>query len=89
MTPSWKSIPAWLICDACGEEIVIPLDLAEGGVQTYVEDCLVCCRANTIHVEVDVDGRPTIRATPEQDYEGLRSIVCMKLFKLIGFDGWC
>ena len=57
------------VCDACGEEIVIPLDLAEGGVQTYVEDCPVCCRANTIHVEIDVDGNATVWATPEQDYE--------------------
>ncbi|MFO1043904.1 MAG: CPXCG motif-containing cysteine-rich protein [Planctomycetaceae bacterium] len=63
------TIDGTYVCDACGEEIVIPLDLAEGGVQTYVEDCPVCCRANTIHVEVDIDGRPTIRATPEQDYE--------------------
>lgn len=57
------------VCDACGEEIVIPLDLAEGGSQTYVEDCPVCCRANTIHVEIDVDANTTVWATPEQDYE--------------------
>jgi DNA-directed RNA polymerase subunit RPC12/RpoP len=32
------------ICDACGEEIVIPLDLSEGTIQSYVEDCPVCNR---------------------------------------------
>ena len=54
-------------CDACGEEIVIPLDLTEGVHQTYVEDCPVCCRANTIHVEIDGDGNAKVWAEPEQD----------------------
>ncbi len=57
------------ICDACGEEIVIPLDLTEGTSQTNVEDCPVCCRANTIHVLIDEDGIAQVWAEPEQDYE--------------------
>ena len=57
------------VCDACGEEIIIPLDLTEGSSQTYVEDCPVCCRANTIHVQVDDEGNAQVRAEPEQDYE--------------------
>ena len=57
------------ICDACGEEIIIPLDLTEGTSLTYVEDCPVCCRANTIHVQIDDDGNAQIWAEPEQDYE--------------------
>ncbi len=57
------------ICDACGEEIVIPLDLTEGSNQTYVEDCPVCCRANTIHVHFDVEGNVQVWAEPEQDYD--------------------
>ncbi|REJ92881.1 MAG: CPXCG motif-containing cysteine-rich protein [Planctomycetota bacterium] len=44
------------ICDSCGEEIVVPLDLSAGGVQEYVEDCPVCCYANVIHVEIDETG---------------------------------
>lgn len=56
------------ICDACGEQIVIPLDLTEGSSQTYVEDCPVCCRANTIHVHIDDDGEPQVWAEPEQDH---------------------
>jgi DNA-directed RNA polymerase subunit RPC12/RpoP len=44
------------ICGACGEEIVIPVDLSQGERQEYVEDCPVCCRANLIRVEVDSDG---------------------------------
>ena len=44
------------VCDSCGEEIVVPIDLSAGAAQEYVEDCPVCCRANVIHVEVDEDG---------------------------------
>jgi hypothetical protein len=43
-------------CDACGEEIVIPLDVSAGTRQDFVEDCPVCCRPNVIHVEVEEDG---------------------------------
>lgn len=41
------------ICDWCGEEIVVPIDLSEGERQEYVEDCPVCCRPNVICVEAD------------------------------------
>lgn len=57
------------VCDACGEEIVVPLDLTEGSSQTYVEDCPVCCRANIIHLEVDDEGNTSLHAEPEQDYD--------------------
>ena len=40
-------------CWACGEEIVIPIDLTMGSRQDYVEDCPVCCRPNDIHLEVE------------------------------------
>lgn len=53
------------ICDACGEEIVVPIDLTEGTSQDYVEDCPVCCRANVIHVEVDEDGDVRVWAEAE------------------------
>ncbi|MCA9151713.1 MAG: CPXCG motif-containing cysteine-rich protein [Planctomycetales bacterium] len=61
-------LEASYICDACGEEIVIPLDVTEGVRQTYVEDCPVCCRANTIHVELQDDGSIQVWSEPEQDY---------------------
>lgn len=57
------------ICDACGEEIVIPLDLSEGGEQRYVEDCPVCCRASVIHVAINENGEPVVWAEPEQDHD--------------------
>ncbi|WLD12778.1 CPXCG motif-containing cysteine-rich protein [Planctellipticum variicoloris] len=55
------------ICDSCGEEIVIPLDVTQGASQEYVEDCPVCCRANVIHVEFDDDGDARVWSEPEQD----------------------
>jgi transcription elongation factor Elf1 len=44
------------VCDACGEEIVVPVDLSAGESQEYVEDCPVCCRPNVIRVEVSDGG---------------------------------
>ena len=57
------------ICDACGEEIVIPLDLSAGSSQEYVEDCPVCCRPNVVHVEIDEDGDAKAWAHAEQSGE--------------------
>ena len=44
------------VCDHCGEEIVVPVDLSAGRDQTYVEDCPVCCHPHVIHVHIDEDG---------------------------------
>ena len=44
------------VCSACGEEIHVPVDLAAGASQEYVEDCPVCCRPNVLRVEVRDDG---------------------------------
>lgn len=55
------------VCDACGEEIVAPIDLSAGSSQAYVEDCPVCCHANVIHVEIDDDGAARVWSEPEQD----------------------
>jgi transcription elongation factor Elf1 len=52
-------------CDACGEQIVVPLDVSAGANQEYVEDCPVCCRPNVIHVEVDEDGMARVWAERE------------------------
>jgi hypothetical protein len=53
------------ICDSCGEEIVVPLDLSAGSSQEYVEDCPVCCRPNVIHAEVDEEGNVRVWAEAE------------------------
>jgi hypothetical protein len=53
------------VCEACGEEIVVPIDLSAGARQTYGEDCPVCCRPNVIHVEIDDDGDARVWAERE------------------------
>jgi hypothetical protein len=55
------------VCDSCGEEIVVPVDLSAGSHQRYVEDCPVCCNPNVVHVRLDDDGEPTVWAEAEQD----------------------
>jgi hypothetical protein len=52
-------------CDACGEEIVIPIDLSAGNSQEYVEDCPICCRPNVIHVEIQNGGEIRVWAERE------------------------
>ena len=53
------------ICDACGEEIDVPIDLSAGARQTYTEDCAVCCRANVIHVNIGADDEVGVCADSE------------------------
>ncbi len=53
------------VCDSCGEQIVVPIDLSAGTSQEYVEDCPVCCRPNIIHVEVKEDGEVRVWAERE------------------------
>lgn len=55
------------VCDSCGEDIVIPLDISEGATQRYVEDCPVCCHPNVIEVSFDPEGRSTVSSRSEQD----------------------
>lgn len=55
------------VCDSCGEEVVIPIDLSAGEHQDFVEDCPVCCNPNVIHVDVEPDGDVRLWAEPEQD----------------------
>jgi len=53
------------ICPACGEEIVVPLDLSAGARQQYVEDCPVCCRPNVIYVEIEENGEARVWSQSE------------------------
>ncbi len=39
-------------CPFCGEKISFLLDLSVPGLQTYIEDCEVCCRAIQVSFEV-------------------------------------
>lgn len=53
------------ICESCGEEIVVPIDVTEGQSQQYTEDCPVCCCPNVIYVDLDVDGYVSVHAHGE------------------------
>jgi len=55
------------VCDSCGEQIEIPIDVSAGSRQSYVEDCPVCCNPNVVTVTIDEDGNATASATAEQD----------------------
>jgi hypothetical protein len=56
---------ATYICDSCGEEIVIPVDISAGTHQEYVEDCPVCCHPMTLHVDIGPDGEARIEGEHE------------------------
>jgi hypothetical protein len=53
------------LCDSCGEEIVLPIDLSAGARQEYVEDCPVCCCPNVLHIEIAEDGDVRVWAARE------------------------
>ena len=55
------------ICQSCGEEIVIPIDLTAGQSQQYVEDCPVCCNPNLIEVVIQASGEIEVSSRSEQD----------------------
>lgn len=43
-------------CGCCGEPNPTTVDPSAGTHQSYVEDCTVCCRPNTLRIEVDPEG---------------------------------
>jgi hypothetical protein len=53
------------VCDSCGEEIVVPIDVSAGSSQEYVEDRPVYCRPNIIHIEVGEKDDVRVWATSE------------------------
>ena len=56
---------ATYICDSCGEEIVVPVDISGGAHQDYVEDCPVCCHPMSLHVDIDPDGEAHVAGEHE------------------------
>jgi hypothetical protein len=38
-------------CPFCGEAEEVFVDAGGGAMQTYTEDCPVCCRPRVVHVE--------------------------------------
>jgi hypothetical protein len=58
-------LEATYICDSCGEEIVVPVDISGGSHQDYVEDCPVCCHPMTLHVDIDPNGEAHVEGEHE------------------------
>jgi hypothetical protein len=40
-------------CAGCGEWNQTAVDKSAGRVQSYVEDCQVCCKPNLLHIHYD------------------------------------
>jgi hypothetical protein len=58
---------AEFFCAYCGEPNTSFVDLSAGGQQSYIEDCQVCCRPNTLYVRVDED---TLDIEIDSEYDG-------------------
>jgi hypothetical protein len=54
---------AWVSCPYCGEASELPVDLAGGSVQEYVEDCEVCCQPWLVRVQLDGEGYASVSVT--------------------------
>jgi hypothetical protein len=53
------------VCDSCGEEIIVPVDVSAGAHQDYTEDCPVCCHPMSLHVDIDPDGEAHVEGEHE------------------------
>ena len=54
-------------CSYCGEPNLTFVDLGGGLLQSYVEDCQVCCRPNVLYIQIDED---TLEIEITSEYEG-------------------
>jgi hypothetical protein len=52
------SLPA--ACPFCGETTDVAIDLSGGRNQSYVEDCVECCRPSLVHLHTDEMGDPSL-----------------------------
>jgi hypothetical protein len=42
-------------CAFCGEENSTFIDISAGMLQSYIEDCQVCCHPNVLNITIDED----------------------------------
>ena len=54
-------------CPYCGEESEISLDPGSGSMQSYVEDCPVCCRPWDVRVTYRGDGSASVELRAEDE----------------------
>ncbi len=57
---------ASIICPYCGENIEVLVDCSQP-VQTYIEDCAVCCRPITLDITIDADLLPQVSPRHENE----------------------
>ncbi len=46
-------IEATFICAYCLQQNSIVIDSSGGKTQEYVEDCQICCKPNTLKIQID------------------------------------
>lgn len=51
-----------ILCPYCGEINEIYIDYSGGTVQSYVEDCQICCRPWNVRVEI-FEEEPVVNVT--------------------------
>lgn len=47
-------------CPHCGEPMAVPVDPSQGTDQEFLEDCAVCCRPITIHLDCRDPAAPVV-----------------------------
>ncbi len=62
----WHTETADVSCPYCGEPIEVVVDPSED-VQSYIEDCSVCCRPMVLSVNIASDGTPRVLAARDDD----------------------
>ncbi|MCU0618875.1 MAG: CPXCG motif-containing cysteine-rich protein [Gemmatimonadaceae bacterium] len=55
---------AEVTCPFCAESVEIALDPGSGTVQSYVQDCEVCCNPWQVFVEYDAEGAAHVSVVP-------------------------
>jgi cysteine-rich CPXCG protein len=50
-------VEAGFQCAGCGEWNVTTVDESSGRRQSYVEDCQICCKPNSLRVEYDTSAQ--------------------------------
>jgi hypothetical protein len=55
------------LCPYCGEIVAISVDPDGGEVQTFVEDCPLCCRPWTVRAVRDERGDITVALERQDD----------------------
>ncbi len=58
-----------LACPYCGEPNEVAVDLSGGRLQSYEEDCQVCCRPWTVHVRVLGPRKANVRLAAQDEVD--------------------